>query len=552
MKNVKYYFFTLFVIFLFFLLIELTFLVTYKITKSRYFETQHEYNIQRTFLEKLYPENNLNFFKDLKSKETKIAIFGGSSAKGWGSPINFAEFLLAIDPSIVIHNYAINGKPFAGFQSQVLKRILPYYDYIIIYAGHNEWLGHLYQKAFITNKTISYPNNIFYGQTITSFFYMEELKRLNNLNQILLNNKKESYISSTDIYMQELKRLNNLDKVLLNNNNYISNIAYNSRLFNFYQKLTLKIYKFINNLNYPYKKEDQTFIPFYLDKPILTSDDKKMLIKNYKEEIESIIKLMQPNQKLIISTILSNDLYPPLSDHRQNKDPEKIKKLNLRTKLVYEKIIEENSKVFYFYNKNTDNKNYVPSKINNVIKHLPNGSHKSYFNGINCLANSQSLENYQNCLKILKYAKNLDSINMRALTELNTFIRSINNKYPNIYIADPEKKIELHSNAQYYLSLFIDFQHPSSHGHSVVAEEIAKIIFQKQNISIKKINDCDQYLINIDKINKNIIPNKELIHNRINEQNIPWLETFIKWSQVPFLLNYYRDEAKKKYQTCFN
>jgi hypothetical protein len=31
--------------------------------------------------------------KDLKSKQTKIAVFGGSSAAGYGSPINFVEFL---------------------------------------------------------------------------------------------------------------------------------------------------------------------------------------------------------------------------------------------------------------------------------------------------------------------------------------------------------------------------------------------------------------------------------------------------------------------------
>ena len=284
--------------------------------------------------------------------------------------------------------------------------------------------------------------------------------------------------------MQELKRLNNLDQNLLKNNNYISTAAYASRLFNFYRKLILKTYKFIN---YSFKKSNKILIPFYLEEPVLTANDKKIIITKFKEEIESIEKLIKPNQKLIISTVLSNDLFPPLSDHQQNRDSDKIEKLNIKTKIVYEKIIEENSKVFYFYNKNANNKNYLPSKINSVIKHLPNGSHKSYFNGINCLENHQGLENYQNCLKILKDARNLDSINVRILPELNTFLRSINNKYPNIYIADPEKKTELQNNTQYYLSLFIDFQHPSSHGHSLIAEEIAKIIFQEQEISIKKL-----------------------------------------------------------------
>ena len=120
-KKIKYLFFSLLIISLFFLLIELTFLLIYKITKSTYFETQNEHNQKRAFLEKIYPEYNLNFFKDLKSKQTKIAVFGGSSAAGYGSPINFVEFLLTIDPSIIIHNYAINGQPFVGFQSQVLK-----------------------------------------------------------------------------------------------------------------------------------------------------------------------------------------------------------------------------------------------------------------------------------------------------------------------------------------------------------------------------------------------------------------------------------------------
>jgi len=550
-KKIKYLFFCLLIISLFFLLIELTFLLTYKITKSTYFETQNEHNRKRAFLKKIYPEDNLNFFKDLKSKQTKIAVFGGSSAAGYGSPINFVEFLSAIDPSIIIHNYAINGQPFVGFQSQVLKRVLPYYDYIIIYAGHNEWLGHIYQKSFITNKTITYPNNIFDGEKITPSIYLQELKRLNDLNQILLKDKKENYTKGSDIYLQELKRLNNLDQVLLKNNNYASTIAYTSRLFNFYRKLILKTYKFINYTNYSFKKSGKILIPFYLDEPVLTANDKKIIITKFKEEIESIEKLIQPNQKLIISTVLSNDLFPPLSDRQQNKDPEKIELLNKKTKLVYEKIIEKNFNVFYFYNNNANKKNYESSKINNLIKYLPNGSHKSYFNGINCLENHQGLENYQKCLKILKYARNLDSINVRILPELNSFIRSINNKYQNIYIADPEKKTELQNSTQYYLSLFIDFQHPSSYGHSVIAEEIAKIIFEKQDISIKKIYECDKYLININKISKNIISDKKIIQDRINT-NIRWLENFIRMSQTPFLYNHYRSEAKKKYQTCFN
>jgi hypothetical protein len=513
----KIFIFSLLAIFLFFFLIELIFQFTYKITKSIHFENYNETNQRVAYLENLYPENNLNFFKDLNSKQTKIAVFGGSSAAGYGSPINFVEFLLEIDPSIIIHNYASDGHPFVGFQSQILKRVLPHYDYIIIYSGHNEWLGYLYQKAFITNKTIKFPNEIFGIKEITP-----------------------------TIYSQDLKRLNNLDNILLNNNNYNQSIYYVSRQINLYRKLILKIYNFIN---YSFTKDNEILTPFYLQERVLTFSDQKIIIAKFKKEIESIQRLMQPNQKLIISTVLSNDLFPPISDHQNNKDPENTKILNKKTKTVYEKIIEEYSNIFNIYDKNKKNKNFMSSDINNIIKYFPSGAHKSYFSGISCLENQRDGMDYENCLKILKYARKLDAVNVRILPELNTFIRSIDKQYQNIYIADPEKRMELQNNSRHYLSFFIDFHHPSSLGHSVIAEEIAKIIFQKNDISINKINECDQYLININLIDRNIMPNKKLIAMRLNT-NIKWLEKFSKHSQVPFLYNHYLSEAKTKV-TCF-
>lgn len=49
--------------------------------------------------------------------------------------------------------------------------------------------------------------------------------------------------------------------------------------------------------------------------------------------------------------------------------------------------------------------------------------------------------------------------------------------------------MELQKNSQYYLPIFIDFQHPSSCEQSVIAEKIAKIIFQKKiSIYIKLMN----------------------------------------------------------------
>jgi hypothetical protein len=426
-KKIKNLFFSILAIFLFFLLSELILSLTYKITKSTYFETGNEYTQRLVFLEKFYPEDSLNFYNDLKSKYAKIAVFGGSSAAGYGSPINFTEFLLTIDSSIIIHNYALNGQPFVGFQSELLKKVLPYYDYIIIYAGHNEFWGHLYQKAFSTNKIIYFPNNVFGQQKIkqNDLIFSDKESRLNKLNKILLKNKKKNYILS---------------------------ITANSRLFNFYKKLLLKTQKFTN---YFIKKDNETLIPFYLDEPILTVDDKRTIVAEFKKEIELIQKLMRPNQKLIISTVLSNDLFPPISDHLQNKDLEKIEILNKKTKIIYEQIIKNSSNVFYFFTKNAKNKNLESTKIYNELKYFRNGAHKSYLDGINCIENHKSLENYQNCLEILKDARNNDSINLRILPELNTFIRSINNQYKNIYIIDPEKKIEQQNNTRYYLSLFI-------------------------------------------------------------------------------------------------
>ena len=54
--------------------------------------------------------------------------------------------------------------------------------------------------------------------------------------------------------------------------------------------------------------------PLFIHAPVISNSEKKEITSKYLKTIDEIILRLNLNQKLIISTVLSNDLYPPNID----------------------------------------------------------------------------------------------------------------------------------------------------------------------------------------------------------------------------------------------
>ena len=150
MKILKNFFLITIITFTLILVLEILLFSLYKISGAKYFENNFE--LRKRF-DVVRPFDNPEYFKELNSSLNKIAIFGGSSSNGHGVLVNFGDFIKNLYPEkFIVHNYAKNGAPFVKFQSEILNIVAPYYDILIIYAGHNEILSHLHMKSFEKGK----------------------------------------------------------------------------------------------------------------------------------------------------------------------------------------------------------------------------------------------------------------------------------------------------------------------------------------------------------------------------------------------------------------
>jgi tetratricopeptide (TPR) repeat protein len=79
-----------------------------------------------------------------KDDYLKIAIFGGSSAIGFGSEAHLGNILALeldwrySDLNFHVANHAVVGYPFHRHQAELLKAYIEQYDIFLIYTGHNE------------------------------------------------------------------------------------------------------------------------------------------------------------------------------------------------------------------------------------------------------------------------------------------------------------------------------------------------------------------------------------------------------------------------------
>ena len=123
-----------------------------------YFPSEREVMIRYNVMPARFLEDQKAFMEQVKGSKVKVAIFGGSSAVGYAAPIGFARFLEeAVPGRLLIDNYAEAGAPFVGFQAELAKVVMPYYDVILVYAGHNEMWSYLYRRSREMHEEVVLP-----------------------------------------------------------------------------------------------------------------------------------------------------------------------------------------------------------------------------------------------------------------------------------------------------------------------------------------------------------------------------------------------------------
>ena len=500
-----------------FFLLEILFTASYFFSKSKYFENKNENYNQRNILPYEILEIKEDFFPN--NKPIKVAIFGGSSAAGWGTAISFAQFIknsILSDKNIIVHNYAKPAEPFVDFQAEILKAVISHYDVLIIYAGHNEYLGKIYSSVKNSSEPKILPNN-------------KSIKNGNEKYKVINKRIKDFTEYGFQGYLSPNKMSLNL-------------IAERSRVYWFTYRALMKtnsiVKKLYNNdsLNnntklYEEKYEFKHYYPNYFFSP----DERQSIVDDYKETIIDIIKILSPDQKLIVSTVLSNNLFPPHANVLNLNDIEKIENYEKYAINSYRALLEED---------------YQSLEI--LLNNLPMGSHKTYLKARSCLGLvwKNKLKN-SDCIKLLKKAKILDDYPVQIVPEINTFIREL--KFNNVFIIDPVEVLNNSDNFNDYNNYFIDFQHPSALGHYVIANEILSKLFDDYNEpTFFSLDVCDNFTIQ-KKYKKFILKPNNFHHYWSIRDNVKWLDDFTSMyssEYYQYFLNYFKQRTINKTNRC--
>jgi len=523
-KKSLMYFLAIFVVpilILFFL--EILFATAYFFSKSKYFENKIENLNQRNVLPyeivKNVEKKKIFFSND---KPIKIAIFGASSAAGWGTAINFAQLIkssVLTDKNIIVHNYAKPAEPFVDFQAEILKAVISHYDVLIVYAGHAEYLGRIYSSV----KNLSEPRILPNNQSIK-----HGTERYDIINKRIRD--------FTEYGFQGYLRPNKIN---------LNVIAERSRLSWFSYRALTKIYsiiqKFINkeqNVNLDNTTalyvEEYEFKYYYPEK-FLTSKERKNMVDDYKKTIIDIIGRLRPNQKLILSTVLSNNFFPPHADVLDVNDLPQIENYEKYANNSYKALLEED---------------YASLEL--LVNSLPDGPHKTYLKARNCLGPVwDSKLNNSKCLALLEKVKKIDDYPVQIVPEINAFIREL--KFPNVLISDPVKILNNSDNFKDYNNYFVDFQHPSALGHYLIANEILIKLFDDYSEPTSfSFDACDNLAIQ-KKYKKFVLKPNPFHHYWSIRDNIEWLDDFIAMYSSKYyqhFLNYYKQKAIDKRNFC--
>lgn len=476
-----------------FLTFELLFYSLYKISNNKFFENFHEASKRKAY-SYINLEKN---FREIHTKKIKVAIFGGSIAYGYGLSNNFGNIIkqLNID-NMLVHNYSENGGVFSKYQSEIVEILMPYYDYFVVYSGDNEIWANLCFKA-IKNKQISLPDNMI----IDSECRKSHEKKIKKIIQ-LINNKSNFF------------------------DNFINFFKENSRFYLFINRILFKLKQ-----NIPIKlsqdKEIKKF-DYFVNEDFFNNDEKLKLIDNFKISLNQIKNKLNSNQKLILIKPLSNDLIPPTFEHMDKKiNSEKFSEIENYVRNNYDKIL--------------NNANFIIKDMNYDINHL------DFFKGIHCLKMNKE---FDNCLKFLVKSRNNDKFPLRILKEIEEEI--INSKNDNIVVINLDEYVLSKKDLSSYRSYFIDAQHLSLKSHLLIAREVLKEIYlDRENLTFKKLDECENYLLNWNNKKYEFINDKKFFRDILNER-LDWQEKFMAKSDHKYNLNFFNQNTKLKILKCLN
>jgi len=448
-----------------------------------------------------YNGKGLDCYRDSEEhikKTIKIAILGGSSSAGFASPLSYTDLLCDSsfnnNQNFEIVNYAENGAPFSGFQAEIVKSVLDYFDVIIVYSGHNEFMNQLYLRD---DETV-FPNGIPFG------------------NPELVHKGRE----------QKLKNI----EYRINPSHTIGYpmMVENSRIHYFIFRIIDRLSRYVKAQFKHAEKETIYPKDFYYSDRFISPAERKNIITHYKKNIIEISNKLKKDQKLILSTVLSNDLFPPLADVYQTSNENELDALNEKLMKIYDFISTNKYK-----------------KAREFVNSLPKSAHRYYLEGILCLRISLGSTNQMpiDCFSNLKKARALDAWPGRVLPEINSFIRQFNHE--NVVSVDPVvSMLKKAKTIDEYMDYFIDFQHPSNLGHAIIAENILNGLSRSNSTSRSyNVRACGiDWKEDGEKKSWNIGYEKCVSHIKIN---IKWLNQFLKVQPVPYQYDYYKSKSER-------
>jgi hypothetical protein len=499
--------------------IELTLSFFHNHISSDYFDNEREMLARNAILPVKFLLDPEKFADDLRGSKTKIAVFGESSAAGYASPIGFAELLeKALPEQVVVHNFAEPGAPFAGTQADLANLLVSYYNVIIIYAGHNEIWSYLNGKNRTQGEIISLPWG---GRIDHTPGDLRHSLKLVSLQKFLANNSFNATLPLGEKITTEI-----LGRAY--------DISLNSRLVFLIKSFSKKVARLQDSLESKAPEAVQR-LPFFISEPFLDQKAKREMTSGYSRSVLEIIDKLRPDQTLILSTIVANDLFPPLLDVASRGE-----------------IADAERKVNNFYETVAHGK---ADFAGDDVAKLPGVAHKAYLQSALCMNGitpTEEISLRKDCLDFALLARERDTFSNRADPSLNNFIRSMKNQKPNVRVIDPEAVIREARTQREYFDYFVDFHHPSARGHLLIANlMIPELPVTPRVVITQKTDDCDTFIATSEKGEREIVPEPVVFEMQLRN-NIAWHENFIKKVSTPWLYALYKERAEAKLRKCFS
>tara|TARA_B100002051_G_C16727055_1_gene635958 strand:- start:552 stop:2129 length:1578 start_codon:yes stop_codon:yes gene_type:complete len=511
--------FSLLVPFILLGLAEIMLFLGHKATGKHFFkntiETRAVHKLDRTSLSYL-PANNAPTVK-------KVAVFGGSSAAGYGSEVSFADLLqIKLGNSFIFHNYARSGNPFVGYQSRKLRALLPFYDIIILYAGHNEGIGHLHSRVADRNASFNWPN----GKELKVSEVQAYSKRTDWEIQASVDAQASNSLRSYLLKLRSPIFLSNLPHIIKHKILPKQSLALSSNTSKPEESSTS-----LKDSN-PASNQMNLRYPFDVSNEYFSDSDKEKIVNSFKREILEIISLLSSDQKLIIVTPVANDLYPPYLNYFPGSTGGEISRQSKNTALAYE----------YLFNGNLNQSKLYSDRITQ-------GAHKHYINSIyDCATPSAKSFNFydfaltSSCLDSLSAVRDKDALSMRVLTPINKFILSLRDYSDNVIVVNAMDSFSSIKSSRSYLEKFVDILHPSSEGHLLIARDLLPVLkasYTGELLPNSRLGSLAQYFDQC---------SEQSIHQiRVN---YGWFKRFLPISSVPDVHYHYLNKAAEKLAYC--